>query len=230
VSRIRKAYEGRFRTLLQEAGARRPQAGVEWLLAKAGKLSGREGISLADALTRTYEELASRPYFRNINSPVAQSPFLCDAGLGGLARWLRGAGFEALWRADIDDDELLREAREKSGTILTTDSILMERRVLRDRIIPALWLPPTLSIGEQLSLVFREFGLSVREPRCMACGGELRREEKETLHDRIPPKTYRWLDEFFVCNRCGKLFWHGTHWERIKNQLQKCTASRIYGS
>ena len=75
----------------------------------------------------------------------------------------------------------------------------MERRLLRDRIIPAFWLPPTLSIPEQLALVFREFGLTLRGPRCMSCGGELRRGSKEALRERIPPRTYRWLDEFFVC-------------------------------
>ena len=98
--------------------------------------------------------------------------------------------------------------------------MLMERRVLRDRIIRALWLPPTLSIAEQLSLVFREFGLEKRAPRCMHCGGELRRIDKESACERIPPRTYRWLDEYFICSRCGQLFWHGTHWLRIERQLE----------
>ena len=124
---------------------------------------------------------------------------MCDAGLGGLARWLRAAGYEAVWQPDIADDELLRQARAMPATILTTDSMLMERRLLRDGIIPAFWLPPTLRIPEQLALVFREFGLTLRGPRCMSCGGELRRGYKEALRERIPPRTYRWLDEYFVC-------------------------------
>jgi len=219
VSRIRKAYQVRFRTLLQQARARRLEQGVQWLVRKAGRLSAREHIPPADALTRVYEELAARPPFRRTTRAPLPALFWCDAGLGGLARWLRGAGYDALWRADIDDDELLREARESSATILTTDSLLMERRVLRDRILPAFWLPPTLGIPEQLTLVFREFGLTAREPRCMSCGGELGRVEKEALRERIPPKTYRWLDEYFVCRRCDKLFWRGTHWLKIERQL-----------
>jgi len=97
--------------------------------------------------------------------------------------------------------------------------MLMERRLLRDGVIAALWLPPTLRIRQQLNLVFREFGLKVGEPRCMACGGELVTQDKEAIRERIPPKTYRWLDEYFACSRCGKLFWRGTHWERISKQL-----------
>ena len=174
---------------------------------------------MADALTRVDQDLVSKPYFRNHNPRPAPSRFFCDAGLGGLARWLRGAGYEAAWQPHIDDNELVREASGSGATLLTTDAMLMERRLLRDRIIPAFWLPPTLSIPEQLALVFREFGLAVHGPRCMTCGGELRRVVKEGLRERIPPRTYRWLNEFFVCGRCDKLFWHGTHWQRIMATL-----------
>jgi uncharacterized protein with PIN domain len=132
---------------------------------------------------------------------------------------LRAAGYESKWEPGIDDDELLRQARKISATILTTDSMLMERRVLRDRIIPAFWLPPTLGIPQQLTQVFREFGLRALAPRCMSCGGNLVRVEKESLRERIPPRTYAWLDEYFLCSRCGKLFWHGTHWQRIARAL-----------
>ncbi len=55
----------------------------------------------------------------------------------------------------------------------------------------------------------------------MSCGGELRAQDKESLRDRVPPRTYRWLDEYFECRDCGKLFWHGTHWEKIQRQLRR---------
>jgi uncharacterized protein with PIN domain len=221
MSRILKAYETRFRWLLQQVRARRLTQGVNWLVKKAQRQSSRKGISLADALTAIYEELTTRRAFRNPTPGPPPSLFFCDAGLGGLARWLRVAGYDARWQEGIDDAVLLREARKLSAALLTTDSMLMERRALRDRLIASLWLPPTLSIAEQLSLVFREFGLVRLAPRCMRCGGELRRGDKEALRERIPPRTYRWRDEYFVCARCGQLFWHGTHWLRIQNQLEK---------
>ncbi len=219
MSRIRKGYEDRFRALLRHARARRLEEGVQWLVAKAGCLSERQGVSLACTLAQVYERLASNKHLQKSAPPPGSVRFLCDAGLGGLARWLRATGYQAAWQPDIDDDNLLREARSLSATLLTTDAMLMERRLLRDRIIPAFWLPPTLSIAEQLALAFREFGLVVRPPRCMSCGGELRPVPKEALRDRIPPKTYLWLDEYFVCRRCDKLFWHGTHWQRIMARL-----------
>ncbi|HYG36116.1 MAG TPA: Mut7-C RNAse domain-containing protein [Clostridia bacterium] len=224
MGRIQKAYETQFFWLLKHVGARRPHQGVQWLVEKARQVSASKGISPSEGLIRVYEELAAKPAFRDAkplaDSALAPIHFFCDAGLGGLARWLRAAGYEARWEAGIDDDVLLREARQMSATVLTTDSMLMERRLLRDRVIPAFWLPPTLSISDQLMLVFREFNLKVRPSRCMSCGGEMRQADKEALREQIPPRTYRWLNEFFVCVRCGKLFWHGTHWFRIIEKLK----------
>ena len=219
VSRMRRGYEDRFRALLRRVRARRLEQGVQWLVARARGLSQSDGISLTAALEQVCERLAARPPFQQSASGSAPVLFLCDAGLGGLARWLRAAGYDAAWQAYIADDELLRQARALRAIVLTTDGMLMERRLLRDRIIAAFWLPPTLRIAEQLALVFREFGLTLLAPRCMSCGGELRPGSKEDLRERIPPRTYRWLDEFFVCSRCGKLFWHGTHWRRIRESL-----------
>lgn len=220
MSRIRKAYETRFRWLLQHVHARRLDRGVKSLLEKSDRLSHQERVPRSDALARVYESLAAHPRFRDLKPTTGGDRFFCDAGLGGLARWLRAAGYEAFWVAGIDDNELLREARKLGTTILTTDSMLMERRVLRDRIIPAFWLPPTLVIAEQLKLVFREFDLRLRAPRCMACGGKLVRAQKEQLRERIPPRTYLWIDEYFLCSQCGKLFWHGTHWRKIVGILE----------
>ena len=226
MGRIRKAYETRFRWLLQQIGARRLDQGVQWLVSKAQRLSSQGNVPLSDGLTQVFEELVARPMFAMAHDGPVATRFFCDAGLGGLARWLRAAGYEAFWIEHIDDDVLLQQAQKRSATLLTTDSVLMERRILRDRVISSLWLPPTLSIAHQLELVVREFHLDLRPPRCMSCGGELTPSNKEALGARIPPKTYRWLDDYFVCAQCGKLFWHGTHWHRISRTLREVISKR----
>ncbi|MDB6063977.1 MAG: hypothetical protein JWR26_185 [Pedosphaera sp.] len=214
------------------------------LMDHAACLSIRERVSPATGLTmvhrrllvarsnlRRHRRLNDRQFFGRHGSlsksgdqdePKDESrgpALLCDAGLGGLARWLRAAGQEAIWIQDIDDEHLLLEAARLHATILTTDSLLMERRVLREGLIPAVWVSPTLRMLEQLGMVFLELNLDVRPARCMACGGELRQVKKERLRERIPPRTYRWLDDFYECARCSKLFWHGTHWRRIVDRL-----------
>ena len=114
----------------------------------------------------------------------------------------------------------MRQARQAGAVALTTDSLLMERRVLRDGEIPALWVPPSLTPLQQLELVFDELRLPLRPSLCMSCGGPLQSVDKEAVRDRIPPRTYLWLDRYFECEQCGRLFWHGTHWQRIQGRLQ----------
>jgi hypothetical protein len=224
MSRIRRVYEARFQALLEALHARRLHQGVAQLLARANRLSQQEGISLTQALVRIHDQ-TSQWTRRRIPKPgnprSTSSLFYCDVGLGGLARWLRAAGYEAVWDAEIDDNRLLREARRLGAIVLTTDSLLMERRVVRTGSVQAFWLPPTLKVPEQLALVFNEFKLTVREPRCTRCGGELLPAQKEAMRCRIPPKTWRWLDEYFVCSRCDHLFWKGTHWQRIQERLAR---------
>ncbi len=234
MSRIRKAYQARFRALLLRLRARRPEAGVRALTARSRQRSVSENVPEALACSDAYERLRSqvsnwekRSGTVPPRSPAPPDRFLCDAGLGGLARWLRAAGYEALWFPDIDDADLLRRAQRFNATVLTTDSLMMERGVLRDGIIRALWLPPTLKKREQLAVVLREFSLEVREPRCMSCGGELRPTDKESLRERIPPKTWRWRDDYFVCANCGRLFWRGTHWQRIEEALKVHRVERM---
>ncbi len=42
---------------------------------------------------------------------------------------------------------------------------------------------------------------------------------KDDVRARIPPKTALWKDDYFVCAACDRLFWQGTHWERIAGTL-----------
>lgn len=226
VSRICKAYEARFRALLARAGAREVEKAILWFRRQAQMIMIRESKTAGEASRQVFESTARRTPFVKQKPRMIPTSFLCDAGLGGLARWLRGAGIEAVWEANIEDDALVRKAQTLGATILTTDSMLMERRLLRDQAIPAYWLPPTLGIPDQLLLVFREFGLVPGKSRCMACGGELVAAEKETLRDRIPPRTFAWLNEFFVCRRCDRPFWHGTHYHRIQERLNQISRIR----
>ena len=101
MSRILKAYRTRFHQALRKVGARRIEQGVDWLVTKAARLSHHENISLAQALTRVSEELSARRAFQPPKRGRPRTPaeilFFCDAGLGGLARWLRAAGYHAFW-------------------------------------------------------------------------------------------------------------------------------------
>jgi uncharacterized protein with PIN domain len=145
--------------------------------------------------------------------------FACDAMLGGLARWLRAAGYDASWTADIDDWDLIRQARREGRMLLTCDTGIFKIGIIRDGDVPAVLIPHGLKKREQLRWLMARLQLVPREPRCMACGGELVEVPKESVKDTAPPRSYAWQDRFFKCARCQKLFWRGTHWEGIKKSM-----------
>lgn len=148
--------------------------------------------------------------------------FACDAMLGGLARWLRAAGYDACWQAGIDDWDLVRLAGREGRVLLSSDQGIFRIGIVRDGDVPALWVPHRLLTKEsQLAFVLKELHLEPREPRCMACGGALAAVPKEQVRDRAPPLTYAQVDRYFECQRCGKLFWEGTHWAKIAAVLEQ---------
>jgi uncharacterized protein with PIN domain len=51
--------------------------------------------------------------------------------------------------------------------------------------------------------------------------------DKDSVRERIPPRTAHWLEEYFVCAGCGQLFWRGTHWQSISARLQKLLEQRL---
>jgi uncharacterized protein with PIN domain len=153
--------------------------------------------------------------------PAESSPdFECDAALGGLARWLRAAGYQAQWWPGIADDALVRNMHRSAAIMLTTDRRLAARGVIDGGVLAGLLVPVALNKDQQFQYVMRQLGLPRRPPRCMACGGVLQPMEKEAHREAIPPRTYAWLDEYYRCVDCGKLYWEGTHWQRIESLLE----------
>jgi hypothetical protein len=145
--------------------------------------------------------------------------FWCDAMFGGLARWLRAAGYDAAWVEGIDDTELVRRVLADGRILLTADTRLVEHGAIRSGRVRALLVPHARDKIEQLRFVLSTLGLARREARCMACGGGLRRIPPEAARPEVPPRSRASCDAFYRCNRCAKVFWRGTHWERIAARL-----------
>jgi uncharacterized protein with PIN domain len=229
--RLEQGFRHRFRELLALVRPRRLEFGVELLVGRAKDRSRREGRPLVETLADLYEftrrRVARRLELTDACSLVhppwsrfsggGRPRFVGDASLLGLLRWLRAAGYEA--QAGDPDEGLKAAAVDPEVVVLTTDAELLERRRLREARGLVVWLPSTLGLERQLAMVLRDLGLRPREARCMACGGELRPARKEDVGPRIPPRTARWKDEYFLCAGCDRLFWQGTHWTRIADAL-----------
>jgi hypothetical protein len=235
--RLELGFRRRFRDLLALVRPRRLEFGVELLLNRARRRAEREGIPLASALCALYlftRRRVARRLAVTGACGLVQAPwdrfkeaipvFLCDGSLGGLARWLRAAGYEARDAGGLAGDRLLHEAERQVLVLLTSVGDLLDRRLVLDGKVVALWVPTGLAPTDQLTLVLADLGLPLREPRCMACGGVLESAAKEAVFERIPPRTARWKDEYWVCRACARLFWQGSHWERIARALGSAAA------
>ena len=149
--------------------------------------------------------------------------FLCDAMLGGLAKWLRAAGYDADYAregTDISDRHLTRRALEEGRVLLTGDAGFLERKPVRDGEVGFL-LVPHMPVEEQLRFVAGRFGLKRGESRCMECNGELETVPPEAVAGKVPSGVLDRQDEFFRCLGCGRVFWHGSHWARIGGRLER---------
>ncbi len=140
--------------------------------------------------------------------------FLLDGMLGSLARWLRIGGYDTEYRKDTPDDDLIEEALREKRILLTRDEVLAIRA--KKRGAEAIFLKSEVD-EELLAYLSSELNLSFDPTmaRCPKCNNEVKKAVKTDLVRRVPEGTYRVVDDFWVCPRCGSIYWRGSHWPKI---------------
>ena len=146
--------------------------------------------------------------------------FLADCNVGRLARWLRALGYDASYHARIDDSELVREAAAENRVLLTRDRDLTRRRVIQTGVVRAILIRDD-DVTKQLRQVFAELGLELKEAltRCIECNSELESRMPATVAERVPPYVRRTQSRYSECPECGRIYWAGTHWQRMREVL-----------
>lgn len=137
--------------------------------------------------------------------------------LGRLARWLRALGYDTLYDDSWDDVLLANMARREERVLLTRDVELTRRRGLVFVLIQA------DGVLAQLTQVVRALNLNDAGAftRCIECNAELHDAQAETLTLRVPPHVLATQTRFKQCPRCGKIYWRGTHWNHMRDILEK---------
>jgi len=75
-----------------------------------------------------FEALDITPLVRLRPRALRDPRFVADVHLGKLARHLRMAGFDTLWTAHWNDDEIVKIAAVQARTILTRDKGMLRRK------------------------------------------------------------------------------------------------------
>jgi len=153
----------------------------------------------------------------NHSSDVQGSKLLADAMLGRLARWLRAAGYDTAYDPATDDMDLLRQARAEDRVLLTADHALARSHAARTLLIT------TDDLESQLKQVLDALGPpgGALFSRCLACNGILEPADKANLAGQVPRYILDHHATFSRCPDCQRIFWRGTHWDRMHVLLEK---------
>lgn len=151
--------------------------------------------------------------------------FLCDEMLKGLGRWLRTAGYDTVIHDDGAPDRLMFErAVAEQRCLVTRDRKLMEYRDAM-KFVMLLECNGLESCVSELNRRLNIDWLSHSFSRCLLCNTPLSAAERKAWQ-RVPPNARERATVLLHCPRCNKLYWDGTHVQRMLARLEHWQALR----
>jgi uncharacterized protein with PIN domain len=162
--------------------------------------------------------------------------FLVDEMLLRLGRWMRLLGQDVANPEGATDSELLQRAKAEHRTLVTRDRRLAEAcKSAGAKCI----LVKSSELEDQLAEM-ADHGIALRlDPsRCTLCNSPLESLEKsptrKSAGERVPleriqlarAETESEGRETWRCTGCGKLYWEGAHWKRMKEVLEAISSSK----
>lgn len=143
-----------------------------------------------------------------------------DTNVGKLARWLRMMGYDALFINPIDDEGLIAIALKEKRVLLTKDTQIMLRRVVTSGKLKALLIEDD-DPKAQLRYVIEAMKLNRNRQfsLCLECNEPLIPKNKEEVRDLVPHYVFQTQSQYFQCSACHRIYWQGTHWQRMKREL-----------
>jgi uncharacterized protein with PIN domain len=146
--------------------------------------------------------------------PLREMRFVVDINLGKLARYLRLLGLDTITDSTADDAELVELSVAQRRVLLTKDRPLLKRAAVTHG-----YLVRSIDPEEQIIEVVQRFDLVAGiDPfaRCMECNGVIESVAKADVEHSLEPLTKRYFNEFRRCPDCGRVFWRGSHYERLE--------------
>lgn len=145
---------------------------------------------------------------------------LCDHMLGSLARWLRFMGYDTAYPKPLPDRDLVARARSEGRILLTRDKELAAR-------VPEAVQIRSDDLEEQIREVAAALPLRLVDPlsRCSLCNELLVPVASEAVRDLVPEGVRSRHDEFWQCPSCRRVYWQGSHWDKMIERLDHLAGS-----
>jgi uncharacterized protein len=143
--------------------------------------------------------------------------FVADRMIGRLGRMLRLLGYDTLYQPELNPAGLMELARREDRIILTRGDTRLRFRSVTKIFSVRSEYPP-----EQLREVVAEFSLDPKTglwTRCTVCNGAISPAAKEEIKELVKPRVYEVYSEFYRCVGCNRVYWRGSHVERILKNL-----------
>ncbi len=134
-------------------------------------------------------------------------------------------GYDALFFNSIDDAQLIDIALKEGRVVLTKDTQILRRRPVTNGQLRVI-LPRNDDPKEQLRQVVEELNLDccLRQfTRCLECNQSLVTRSKEEVKELVPPYVFHTQTQYMQCPACLRVYWRGTHWQRMKKELEGLT-------
>ncbi len=139
--------------------------------------------------------------------------FIADVNVGKLAKLMRILGFDTAYENGWSDSDIAEKGFKEQRIVLTKDRDLLKRKIISyGRLVRS------IKPWDQLAEIVHLFGLENRiSPfsRCPLCNITLASVRKEEIIQDLEPLTRIFFNEFKRCPGCKKVYWAGTHHERI---------------
>jgi uncharacterized protein with PIN domain len=140
--------------------------------------------------------------------------FVLDQHLGRLAAYLRMLGLDVLHSVPSPDEQLAAISSREDRVLLTRDVGLLKRREVRR----GYFVRATDPRAQLLEVVKRFSLVDAIAPftRCFLCNTLLEDVEKGAIARELPERTLDLHNEFMRCPTCGRVYWKGSHYDRMR--------------
>jgi uncharacterized protein with PIN domain len=143
--------------------------------------------------------------------------FIADAHMGGLARMLRMLGFDTVYDNALQDAPIVERAGVERRLVLTRARELLKRRdVLRGCYVHA------LKPEAQLREVAQRYDIAAHMhpfTLCLHCNLPLEPADMHVVCEKVPERIRSQYGRFMHCPGCDRVFWEGSHWDRMRSVL-----------
>jgi uncharacterized protein with PIN domain len=130
---------------------------------------------------------------------------------------MRALGFDVCFDPSLSIRTIIEISKKQNRIILTKSRKLLKFK----EVTHAIFIRPGTT-AEQIKRILDYLDIkdSIKPfSRCLRCNNAVKSVSKESIADRIPPKTKEFCDQYTYCKFCDKIYWKGTHFIKMNKAI-----------